>query len=183
MSSRTDRTLLVSKTISGDREAFEQLLLSQDNAIIFRIRSMAKCAEDAEDIRQEVAMRLYQKIGTLKHPEAFDGWLDKLILRECFRHFAAQKPIVYRDNLCEYEENLAETNTDCLPFAHAEHLESYAEINAALNNMPKRISDMVILHYEAGMRYREIANVLGVTINSVASGLFRARKQLRKELL
>ena len=174
---------LVSKTVSGDREAFEQLMVLRRNTITSKIFMETKNPDEVEDISQKVAIRIYQNIGTLKSPEAFDSWLNKLVLRECFRHFAAKEPTEYLECSDLTEGMFVETDTDCLPLAYVENLELKEELKGALVRMPEASRRMVILHYEKEMGYREIASCMGVTVGTVSANLNRARNRLRKELL
>ena len=174
---------LVSKTVSGDREAFEQLMASRKNTISLKILKKTKCPYEAEDIGQKVAIRIYQNIKTLRCPEAFDSWLNKLIVRECLRHFAAKDPAIYLEDSDLPGYMFVETDTEYLPLAHVESLELKEEIKDALARMPEATRNMVVLHYEKEMGYREIADRMGVTVGTVSANLYRARNRLRKELL
>ena len=174
--------LLISKTVSGDADAFEQLMISQKNTISYMIRKLVDCNEDIEDISQEVAILIFQYIGTLRRPEAFWSWLGTIITRVCRRHHAARKPADPYDRLPDYENLFIETDSDCLPAAYADKLELHDEIRTALGRIPEILREVVVLHYLCGMRYREIADLLGMTIGTVSTYLFRARGCLRLEL-
>jgi RNA polymerase sigma-70 factor (ECF subfamily) len=175
---------LVGKTISGDHEAFEQLFLSQQQAIAIVIRRMTTCPQDIDDISQEVAIRIFRHISSLKCPETFGAWLRKLVIHECARHFATRNPITFFESgsLDELENMFAEADADCIPFAHVELLELYAEILAALSKLPKTVRKVAALYCFEKMRYREIAARLGIPVGTVCADLYRARKQLREKL-
>ena len=174
--------ILVLKIASGDGEAFEQLFISQRDIIAKKIRRYTKCPEDAEDICQKVAIRMYQKIGSLVHPEAFSSWLNTIVIHECRRHFHKMDPATSIEELPEYTNMLVETDTDYLPTEHTEQTELKAGVWDMLNRMPKTTRRVIIMYYEYGMRYREIAKLLGTTVGTVCSIMHRARKRLRKEL-
>jgi len=173
---------LVQKTVSGDREALEQLISLQKGSITLKIRRLTNCPEDVEDIGQEVAIRIFQCIGSLKSPEAYYSWLHTLVNRECFRHFAAQTQTEPFDDDQDSEILIAETDVDCLPLACAERHDQRVEIQAALSRMPEIIQRMVALHYGNEMCHREIAEYLNIPVGTVSSNLFRAIQKLRKEL-
>ena len=174
--------LLISKTVSGDSDAFEQLILSQKNIIFFIIRRLTDCPEDAEDISQEVALRVFQYIGSLKCPEAFGSWLRKLVIRECMRHLAARRPSDPFEDLMDHENQFPETDPDCLPAIYVERLELRSEILTAFAHMPVTLQKVAVLYYLSGMHYREIAEFLDLTIGTVSAYLFRARKFLSEAL-
>ena len=174
--------LLISKTVSGDNKAFEQLILSQKHTIFYMIRSMIDHSEDIEDISQEVAILIYKYIGSLKCPEAFWSWLDTLVSRVCLRHYAAHDPADPFDSIPDHENLFVETDSDCLPAAHTDLLELRSEIQEALVRMPENLREVATMRYIYGMRYREIADMLGIAIGTVSTYLFRARERLRSEL-
>ena len=174
--------VLIRKTASGDHEAFEQLFLSQRSIIVCIIRRHTACPEDVEDICQKVALRLFQKIGTLLCPEAFGAWLHTLVIRECRRHFHSMTHVTSIEEFPEYKDLLVETDTDYLPTEHTERIELKTGVRNLLNRMPETTKWVIIMYYEYGLRYREIASSLGTTVGTVCSIMHRARKRLRKEL-
>ena len=173
---------LISKTASGDHEAFEQLILSQKRIILFIIRGLTDSPHDAEDISQEVAIRIFQCIGSLRRHEAFSSWLHTLVVRESMRHLSARNPASLSGNLPGDEIQSIETDSDCLPSVYIELIELRAEIRIAFRRMPKTLREVAALHYLRGMRYREIADMLNMTNGTVSAYLFRARKRLREVL-
>jgi len=173
---------LVIKTSAGDREAFEQLLLSQTRNIINTIRKMAFGPEDEDDILQEISLRLFQHIASLREPEAFYSWLHKLIVNECLRHLEENKPPDSGEGLTTADDLFVETDIDFIPQAYMEKLELYTELTSAIKSMPKSIQKVIQLHYCNGMRHRDIAVLMGVTEGAVSVTLFRARNRLRKKL-
>ena len=174
--------LLVSKSVSGDREAFEQLLDSQHPTILYIIRGMTDCPEDAKDIHQEVSVRLYEKINSLKKPEAFCKWLRVLVKRECIRHLASRKRCVSIETIDEWETLLVETDSELNPFARLERLELGSALESALESLHKPILDIFHMRYSKEMRCSDIADTTGEKAGTVSVKLFRAKEHLRKML-
>ena len=172
---------LINKTISGNREAFEQLILSQKNTISFQIGKVTECREDIEDISQKVIIQVYQRIGSLKYPEAFTSWLKTIVSRECSRHFKSSDQSVPIEDVPGYEELFQETDKDYLPHVYAEKAEQSKKITEAVKKLSEASRKMVIFHYSGGMSYKDIASRMGVTVNDVSVNLFRAKKRLRRE--
>ena len=173
---------LVNKTLSGDSKALEDLLVALKTFINMVIRSKLDCPNDAEDIAQEVALRVCKRIATLRHPEALKTWIHKIIIHECLRYLTSQQTIVPEDPGIDIENDLVEKDPSCLPSEHAEQLELYTEILRILISMPKTTRYMLALHYGTEMGYREIATLLKQPIGTVSSTILRARKRLSKAL-
>ena len=172
---------LVIKTISGDREAFKQLILSQKAAISFQIRSMTEQKNDIEDICQEVVMKVYQSISSLKYPEAFTSWLRTIVARECFKYRKNDNQLVYIEDLPS-EVLFKETDEACLPSAHTERLEQSKEITDAIKKLPEVSRNMITMYYSENKSYKNIAEQMDMAIGAVSVNLFRAKRRLRKEL-
>lgn len=173
---------LICKTIAGDREAFEQLLLLYKRSIVSEIGKATNCAEDIEDISQEVALQIFRNIGSLKYPEAFSSWCRKLTERACLRHLTGHCSNCSHENLTEDSNQIAETKPICIPYAYSEQMELRGEIISALAQLSESCKEMVLLHYAYGMRYREIAEQFGVKTGTVSAAIYRSRKLLQKVL-
>jgi len=173
---------LVIKTISGDREAFEKLLLSQSALIRWLIRKMTDCPEDVEDIQQEVSIRIFQHIASLKRPEAFNSWLRILVVHECKRYLTPRKLCVPIETIPEQEDHFIETDSDCIPAAHMEKLELKHLIDSALAMLPETIRKMFYMHYDKDMCHDDIGAVFGIKPGTVNVTMFRAKGHLREIL-
>jgi len=182
MDNKKTLTSLVNKTVSGDGEAFEKLMNSHMGKIAYQIRSMPYCREYVEDISQKVAMKVFQHIRTLNHPEAFSSWLRTIVTRECLMHLKAEGPVISIEDLPGFGESLYETDKDYLPDAYVERREQEKKISEALKKLPGKSREMIVLYYNDGMCYKDIADQMGVTVGDVSVNLFRAKKRLRKML-
>ena len=178
-------TMLVCKTVSGDREAFDQLIRLKMKAISYKIRSFTgvKHSDDEDDIFQTITLRIFERISTLKSPEAFGVWLNTVIKRECLRYLEAKKETLLLDNP-EYSVIVpSEKDVDCLPFAHAEKAENLQSIREALRQLSDRARMMMLLYYSQEKSYKDIAHQMGLSIGSVSANLSRAKNKLREKLL
>ena len=174
---------LIRKTASGDRGAFEELYVSKRRVITLTISRHSRCHEDIEDIGQAVALRLFRNIAFLRQPEAFDIWLQTIIVHECYRHFATIREALSLETIPWVKELLIETNTDYLPYESVIQRELYANIHAELTRMPETTRQILALHFVIGMGYRKIAEQMGIPTGTVSSILFRARTCLRKAIV
>ena len=144
---------------------------------------MTKCPEDAKDIHQEVSVRLYENINSLKKPEAFCKWLRTLVSRECIKHLASRKRCVSIETIAEWEMMLlVEKDSELNPFARLERLELGSALESALESLHKPIRDIFHMRYSKEMRCSDIADSTGVKAGTVSVKLFRAKEHLRKIL-
>jgi len=183
MDVNTQIVTLIYRTASGDREAFEKLITSHMDLINSKIRSMVSRIEDAEDICQKVVIRVYQKIGTLKYPQAFRSWLNTIVINECSRHFQKGEPVVSLEELSSIESYVSDADEDFLPAKYVERLERSTTIKAALERLPEISRKIILYYYADGMCYKDIAARMGISIGAVSVNLFRAKKRLHRYLL
>jgi len=173
---------LVSQAISGDNEALELLLILKYPFIFWIIRRTTDCLEDAEDITQEVSIRVFQHIAALKSPEAFDSWLRTIVRRECCRYHAAKKPCVSIETIYDWENIFVETDTDCIPAERIETDEFDAALVFALEDMNESSREVFYMRYSKNMRCREIAASTGLSTERVSTALWRGKEKLREKL-
>ena len=74
---------LVQKAQTGDSEAMNQLLQTAYKNVLFQCRRIMKHSEDAEDMAQEVLLKIYETLGTLREPERFISWANTIATRRC----------------------------------------------------------------------------------------------------
>lgn len=141
--------------------------------------------EECNDLVQETFVNVFQGIGRFQHDARFDTWLYKIagnVWRNTLRGRATQK----RDAAeVELEPELAgASGHDPEQQALAEEearLERQA-LRRELDKLPPQMRRCLLLRLDQGLKYREIAEVLGIAINTVKSLLHEAKKRLREAL-
>ena len=127
---------------------------------------------DAEDIVQDTVYKAFLYIETIE-ANKFSAWLYKVAINRyydlCRRNKWIQIPI----------DSVEVADSD-LPEDHLLQKEKRAEIEYALSEMLPHHKQLLIMKYELEFSYQEIADLLGVKVESVKSGLFQARKQFQK---
>ena len=174
---------LVARTLTGDRNAFRTLVDRYYNTVYRLCRSIVRNAEDAEDATQEVFVRAHQALGQYAGRGAFGAWLRRLTVNHCLNRVqSAQAKASARG--CSLDL-LAET----LPASHSEdpeerllRAEERNKIKTELEFLPPQQRAALALRLLDGLSYEEIADLMGVPVNSVRSWLHRGRARLREAL-
>ena len=138
--------------------------------------------EDAEDVTQEVLIRLWNHRRKLEAP-AVMAWLMKVTRNACYdlhrRHGVRRK---------HFEEGKEETTLETVaadrpdPHDHAEASAFRQQLEAALRRLPEHYRTIVVLREIEGLKYDEIAEATGRQLSSVKVILHRGRKMLRDEM-
>ena len=158
---------LIKRSISGDADAFLELMEKNSLAMYKVARGILDNDEDAADAMQDTILTCFEKIHTLKNPEYFKTWMIRILINNCnemLRHKGRVFPAV------EMEEGTFEEPgyLDC----------EWKEILASLDEKYKTV---ILLYYSKALSVKEIAALLGISQNTVLTRLSRARKQLRAE--
>ena len=136
-------------------------------------------AHDAEDLTQEVFVRVFRSLGTY-HPGSFEGWLHR-ITTNLFLDRARRRARYRFDGFTDGAEERLEGETQT-PERVVDDAMFDSDVEAALAAMPKEFRAAVVLCDVEGLAYDEIAEVLDVKLGTVRSRIHRGRTMLRKAL-
>jgi len=158
---------------AGDREALVSLLREIETHVYRTAFYMLGNEQDAMDASQEALIRIYTKIGSYEEKALFKTWVQRIVTNICIDKFRRAKPAV---SIEEHE----------MIFASRENVEeeimfrdTINEVHLAIEKLPEHHRSVVVLRYVQDFSYNEIAESLGLPINTVKSYLFRARQQLQ----
>lgn len=172
--------MLVRRTLSGDKNAFGQLVQKYGSAAYGLAYHLVGNFSDAQDLTQRAFIAAYEKLCQLKDPSRFAGWFRKITMNICRMHLRKQK---YR--LISIEEIDERKLVSPRPSVKDNLIakEKKDLVAKAMASLSEQSHLTLTLHYLDGMSYEEIASFLGVTRSAVDSRLQRARKKLKEEVL
>lgn len=174
---------LVARTLAGDRDAFRALVERHYVAVFRLCRSILHHQTDAEDATQEVFMRVHEALGQFSGRGAFGAWLRRLTINHCLNRTQTVSAKVARSS---YSIDLmAETlaaSQEADPEESFLRAEERARIKAELHYLPPQQRAALGMRLLDGLSYEEIADTMGVPVNSVRSWLHRGRARLREAL-
>lgn len=170
---------LVTAAQRGEREAFDELARKYRNAVFGIAFSKLGDYEAARDAAQDTFVRAYLDLPTLRSPDKFANWLYSVTvttalgaIRHCHKNSSLDDPDVHD-----------QPSNEPTPQEAMERSEKTRQVNQALMTLPEHYRLPLVLHYVDGYSHDEIANILGSSVSSIKSRLYRARRHMRKELL
>jgi RNA polymerase sigma-70 factor (ECF subfamily) len=168
---------LLTLVAAGDQPAFEQLVLRHQGKVFHLAYRFTSNRQDAEDLAQEVFIKIWKFARTFKGQSAFSTWLYRLAVNTCLNY--RQKKKIETEPLPLLGDFAAETSV-----AGAEIITREREslLNKALNELPVRQKMALILANFEGKSYEEIAAIMEVSLSAVETLLFRARHNLAEIL-
>jgi RNA polymerase sigma-70 factor (ECF subfamily) len=179
---------LVQRAQAGDREALSALVQSQQTYVYSIAMSLMHNPTDAADMTQEAFIRLMRSLGTYRAETKFTTWLYRLVTNICLDGLRRRgRPVesldepsstTAGDDAQTSGERLADTDRWTQPEQEVELRESAAEVREALVRLPPAQRLALTLHYFQDLRYEDIAEVMGLPLNTVKSHIRRGKERL-----
>jgi RNA polymerase sigma-70 factor (ECF subfamily) len=180
--SHTDTALLVQRFQAGEREAFDEIV-NRYRRIIYRMAYyFTHNGEDADDISQEVLLKVFRSLNGFRGSSTFDTWLWRITMNTCLDHLRKQPDVEALDTSSytsyKYNTGICEE----LPDSSMEMVELRSIISKAVGRLPdKQKTTFILRHYE-DLSLDEIAESLTCAVGTVKANLFHARRNLRELL-
>jgi RNA polymerase sigma-70 factor (ECF subfamily) len=173
--------LLACRAASGRPEEFEELLRRHRSRVYRICYRMAGNAEDAEDWAQECLVRVYRQLGRYDPEQPFTPWLLKVASNTCISlaKSRSRRQSWVDLGLGEESEQVA---PDSDPAQAALTGEEGRRIRAAVTGLPPLLRQAVVLRVLEELSFRELAEALGVPLQTAASRVRRALLQVRQRL-
>ncbi|MEM9595593.1 MAG: sigma-70 family RNA polymerase sigma factor [Acidobacteriota bacterium] len=138
--------------------------------------------EDAEDVTQEVLLRLWNHRARLDEAR-LGAWLIKVTRNACYDLLRRHRTRRSRFDESRPDEEMVTFATEAPdPLDHAEGADFRRRLEVALRRLPEPCRSAVVLREIEGMKYDEIADALGKPLNSIKVYIHRGRRMLREEL-
>ncbi|TBR72128.1 MAG: RNA polymerase sigma factor [Burkholderiaceae bacterium] len=162
--------ILLESARQGDLTALERLLALCRPELARIAQSQCASSVDPEDAVQESLLLIYKRIGALRTIAAFPAWTFSIVRRECYRLLRAMRGQV------ELPE------PDHLIFAYTDQFELRVDLAAAIQSLPEKYREAIILRDFEEFSITEIADQLLLTREAVKSRIHRGRQMLQEYL-
>jgi RNA polymerase sigma-70 factor (ECF subfamily) len=176
-------TELISRAAGGDPAAF-QLLVEQHRAMVYRVAyQFAGNHHDAEDITQDVFIKVYRSLPRFRQDSQFTSWIYRIAMNACIDHRRRQSPAGTAPFGVEAEQQLEKTPEERPgPEITAYAGELGAVLEAAVGCLPQGQRIVFIMRHYEGLKLVEIAAALGLAEGTVKRQLHAAVHRLRAAL-
>ena len=159
-----------------DTGSFDAMILPHLDAAHNLARWLVRGSDDAEDVVQEACLRAFRYFGTFRGGNA-RAWLLRIVhttaIRWLQKNRAQQLATEFNEEIHSEGYEALNPETVLLQRADTQLLEQ------AMNHLPVRWREVLMLRELEGLSYKEIAEVVGVPMGTVMSTLFRARERFR----
>ena len=176
-----DDAQLIQRILSGDDSAFNTLVQKYQKGVHALAWRKIGDFHYAEEITQDTFLQAYKNLSTLQNPDQFAGWLYVIANRLCIDWKRRQKFVP--QSLQEVPVKEVEASAYTRYILEKQETEArerrYEIVEKILKRLPESERTVVTLHYLGEMTAKEIGKFLGVSVGTIDSRLYRARKRLK----
>jgi RNA polymerase sigma-70 factor (ECF subfamily) len=177
---------LVERAQSGDRRAFDLLVLKYQQKVANLVSRYIRDSSEVLDVTQDAFLKAYRALPGFRGESAFYTWIYRIAINTVKNHLVAQGRRPPGDDVeAEVAEQmdaggrLRETSTPERELLSDEIADT---VQAALDDLPQDLRTAIVLREFEGMSYDEIASAMECPIGTVRSRIFRAREAIDKRL-
>ncbi len=163
----------VARAAAGDVQAFEQLYRTHLPRVHSLVRRMTG-GRDADELTQDVFVRLWQKLGTFRGDASFTTWLHRLAVNVVIERFRTETA---RRRRLHDGEQIFETLT-----GPSQSRDWRMDFESAIETLPDGAREIFVMHDVQGYKHHEIGTLLGISPGTSKAQLHRARMMLRRQL-
>ena len=169
---------LVRAAQAGDRMAFGELFARYRAPIVALARRRVNDADEAEELAQDVFIKAMEKIDQLRVPEAFGGWLRRIVHRMAINRIVRNGEAVACDPVTLASTCFAESS----PVGDAVVREEAAQLRAGLRRLGQLDRRTLEAFYLRGQSLLQMSDSFDAPVGTIKRRLHTARKRLAKEM-
>lgn len=148
------------------KEIFAKNVLDSEETLYRISMSMLRNEKDCEDAVQSAILTAYEKLHTLKNEQFFKTWLVRILINVCNKELNNRKKTVDVEDLSTFSSNSITSTQE-------------VEVRIAIEKLPLKIKQVVILYYIEQFSVKEIKSILKIPEGTVSSRLSKGRSLLR----
>lgn len=168
---------LVCKCLEGDCSYFEEIVSRYKKLVYSIIYSKIRNRDEAEDLSQEVFLRIFKSLNKYNPEFRFSTWTASITANLCLDRLRKKKLDTVAIDEVDYM--IEDDESPEYKYINAEKSELIKE---AVENLPEKYRQPVILYHEKGLSYEEIMETMNEPMSIVKNRLYRARQLLRCQL-
>ena len=184
----TTESELIQRVCQGDKEAVYSLVKPCERGVFTAAMSILNNPADAEEVAQEAVLKAFSALSRFRGESKFSTWLIQITINEARLKVRKDRKHLYES----VDEQKTDDQGDYFPKDYADWREIPSEtlqraelreaLQRALNSLPTKYREVLILRDVQHLSIQETAQALGITEGSVKTRLLRARFQMRDAL-
>jgi RNA polymerase sigma-70 factor, ECF subfamily len=172
---------LVQRAQNGDTQAFGELVLKHQQFVYnLALRGLGN-PEDAQDLAQEAFLKAWRGLPSFRKEAQFRTWLYRITVNLCYNRRPQMRKEIGAQDIDSVVEMADTSKRQVAEQAEFEEMRRY--LLQKLEDLPRGYRILILLRYQQGLSYDEMAEVMDVPLGTIKTGLFRAHQLLRGALL
>lgn len=172
----TNEKRLIEKAAKGDRKSQKHLFDKHAPKMLSVCRQYISPVETAEEILLNGFFKVFTKLDHFSHQGSFEGWVRRIMIRECIDHLRKKDPFKFKDQIHEEkvgcDEDHQEDETD-VPLDL---------IQECIDNLPHGYKSVFVMFTIDDMKHKEIAQLLDISENTSKTQYRKARLMLQEQV-
>ena len=163
---------MIKAILEGDQKAFKLLVDTYQLMVVNTCHAFVHDRNEAEDIAQDVFIQVFESLGKFRFESKLSTWLYRIAVNRSINHCKSPRGRAIKVDIESWKQ---------MPQQQLlEEQEQLELLHRAIDRLPENQRTALILNKYEELSYKEIAEVMGVTLSSVESLLFRAKNNLEK---
>jgi len=186
INSKNEDMELIAKALKGEQKAYDRLMSKYQQMIHNLIFRMIYKKEDVEDLSQEAFIKAFNSLEKFDKQFSFATWLCKIATNNCIDYLRKKKLSTFSiDKEIESDEDNMQFEIPDKNFTPDKNIldsERKKVLQDAIQSLPEKYRQVIILRHQEEMDYEEIAEKLDLPLGTIKAHIFRAREMLYKSL-
>lgn len=164
----------------GDTRAFAELVRRHQSKVLANCRHLTRSPDDAEDLAQEVFVKLFFKLGLFEGRAKFGTWLQRIKVNHCLNFMKARRGRTYVELSESEAADVSALRIEDTASAEVDLEQQRSRIRAVLDSLPDALRVPLVMCDVDEMTYAEIQAELGLGASATKMRIARARREFRR---
>ncbi len=168
---------VIRRSREGDIQAMEAIYKHFNRPLFNLVYRYTYNSEMAEDLLQDIFLKVFSHLQDIRNEETFVGWIYRIAVNTCYSYLRRKKSQLQRTMPLDEVEGKIEGET----YKSGDEIMKKS-LDDAIQNLPDKMKSTFLLHDVQGFKHREISQMLGCSVGTSKSQLFKARMKIREYL-
>lgn len=178
----TDNELL-KEIQKGELDKYSEVIQRYQGKLFAYLYRLIGDREEAEDLLQDVFIKVFKNLNNYDAERKFSSWIYRIAHNEAVNHIKRKylKKFISWEDVVSSKDKL-ETSVEDSPDSSWMRRETVKEVDEAINKLPIKYRQVLVLRYYSDKSYEEIGEILKKPVNTVGTLINRAKKKLYEEI-
>ncbi len=165
-----------------NQKAFQELVIENQSRILTMAYKFTNNYNDAEDLCQDIFIKIYQYLPDFKYQCKLSTWIYKIAMNTCLDWKRKSKRRFF-DKLSFTDQKVKEVKDNACVEDIVVYKEKQQMVHLAVKSLKDKYKAVIILYHFNHLTYKEISYILDLPVKTIETRLYRARKQLKDKLI